>query len=73
MNSASLYGLAGRYDNPIPPRFLAPIDFLKIPALNDKQGCRTGPPGYIGWRNRFLGSLNVSKFGLRMTLNLKES
>ncbi len=26
--------LAGRYDNPIPPRFLAPIDFLKIPALN---------------------------------------
>jgi hypothetical protein len=33
MNSASLYSLAGRYDNPIPPRFLAPIDFLKIPAL----------------------------------------
>jgi hypothetical protein len=32
MNSASL---AGRYDNPIPPRFLAPIDFLKIPALNN--------------------------------------
>jgi hypothetical protein len=26
---------------------------------------RTGPPGYIGWRNRFLGSLNVYKFGLR--------
>ncbi len=25
--------LAGRYDNPIPPRFLAPIDCLKIPAL----------------------------------------
>jgi hypothetical protein len=34
MNSASLCSLAGRYDNPIPPRFLAPIDFLKIPALN---------------------------------------
>jgi hypothetical protein len=32
MNSASLCSLAGRYDNPIPPRFLAPIDFLKIPA-----------------------------------------
>jgi hypothetical protein len=28
--------LAGRYDNPIPPRFLAAIDFLKIPA----QACR---------------------------------
>ncbi len=24
--------LAGRYENPIPPRCLAPIDFLKIPA-----------------------------------------
>jgi hypothetical protein len=24
--------LAGRYDNPIPARFLAPIDFLKFPA-----------------------------------------
>jgi hypothetical protein len=24
--------LAGRYDNPIPSRFLAPIDCLKIPA-----------------------------------------
>ncbi len=34
MNSASLCSLAGRYDNPIPPRFLAPIDFLKIPALH---------------------------------------
>jgi hypothetical protein len=33
MNSASLRSLAGRYDKPIPPRFLAPIDFLKIPAL----------------------------------------
>ncbi len=25
---------------------------------------RTGPPGDKGWRNRFLGSLNVYKFGL---------
>jgi hypothetical protein len=33
MNSVSLCSLAGRYDNPIPPRFLAPIDSLKIPAL----------------------------------------
>ncbi len=24
---------AGRYDNPIPPWFLVPMDFLKIPAL----------------------------------------
>ncbi len=35
INSTSLCSLAGRYDNPItiPPRFLAPIDFLKILAL----------------------------------------
>jgi hypothetical protein len=33
MNSASLWCLAGRYDNPIPTRCLDPIDFLKIPAL----------------------------------------
>jgi hypothetical protein len=33
MNSASICSLAGRYDNPIPPRFLAPIDFLKIPVF----------------------------------------
>jgi hypothetical protein len=33
INSASLCSLAGPYDNPIPSRCLAPIDFLKIPAL----------------------------------------
>jgi hypothetical protein len=25
------------------------------PSMEARQGCRTGPPGYIGWRNRFLG------------------
>jgi len=30
---ASLCSLAGRYDNPIPTRFLAHIDCFKIPAL----------------------------------------
>ncbi len=34
MNSASLCSLAGQYDNPIPPRFLATIDSLKIPVLS---------------------------------------
>jgi hypothetical protein len=38
MNSASLSSLAGRYDNPLPPRFLAPIDSLKIPALSINIG-----------------------------------
>jgi hypothetical protein len=32
INFASLCSLKGRYDNPIPTRFLAPIDCLKIPA-----------------------------------------
>jgi hypothetical protein len=31
--------LAGRYDNPIPPRFLTPIDFLKIPAQEPEGVC----------------------------------
>ncbi len=31
-NSARLCRLAGRYDDPIPVRFLAPIDCFKIPA-----------------------------------------
>ncbi len=38
MNSASLCSLAGRYDNPLPPRFLAPIDSLKISALAGRYG-----------------------------------
>ncbi len=33
IDSASLCSLAGRYDNTIPTRFLAPIDCSKIPAL----------------------------------------
>jgi hypothetical protein len=37
MNSASLCSLAGRYDNPLPPRFLAPIAALKIPAQDSTQ------------------------------------
>ncbi len=41
MNSASLCSLAGRYDNPIPPRFLDPIGFLKIPAQEE---------GILTWR-----------------------
>ncbi len=38
MNSASLCSLAGQYHNPLPTRFLAPIDCLKIPALVTKVG-----------------------------------
>jgi hypothetical protein len=34
IDSASLCSLAGRYDNPIPSRFLAPMCCSKIPALS---------------------------------------
>jgi len=47
MNSVSLVSLcslAGRYDNPIPPRFLAPIDCLKIPALVLMESTSPSPP-----------------------------
>jgi hypothetical protein len=37
MNSASLCSLAGRYDNLIPTRILAPLDCLKIPIRNRSQ------------------------------------
>ncbi len=43
-NSASLCSLAVLYDNPIPTRFLAPIDCLKIPA--HRAGVRRGDVGY---------------------------
>jgi hypothetical protein len=35
------------------------------------RACRTGPPGYKGQRNRFLGSINVYKYGLSLlTINV---
>jgi hypothetical protein len=41
IDSASIYSLAGRYENPIPPWFLALIDSSKIPALvfKDEKIC----------------------------------
>ncbi len=40
MNSSSLCSLAGRYDNPIPTRFLAPIDCLKFQLCFKGLGAR---------------------------------
>ncbi len=37
----------------------------------DNPFWRTGPPGYIGWRNRVLGSVNVYKFGLSTQMIVK--
>jgi hypothetical protein len=53
MNSASLCSLAGRYDNPIPTRFLDPIESFKIPAqdvpVNFIHG-RIRQMVYASWR-----------------------
>ncbi len=69
-NSVRLCSLAGRYDNSIPTRFLAPTDCLKIPAESRGARNRVGIElsyrpaqlhrlaGFIPW-NRFLGSINV--------------
>jgi hypothetical protein len=35
-----------------------------LTGRNDNPICCTGPSDYIGWWNRFLGSLNVYKYGL---------
>jgi hypothetical protein len=36
------------------------LEFLNnLWGLGTMEGYRTGPPGYIGWRNSFLGSINV--------------
>ena len=46
---ASLCSLAGRYDNPVPPRFLAPMDFIKVPALERKDWKRQVNNRRNGW------------------------
>jgi hypothetical protein len=47
---------------PTPTAELVFVDLLRRPGIDSQLGgpvrnpiYRTGPPGYIGWRNRFLG------------------
>jgi hypothetical protein len=49
MNSASLSSLAVWYDNPIPPRFLAPIDCLKIQFCLQKNMKQNSSVNSITW------------------------
>jgi hypothetical protein len=51
INSASLCSLAGRYDNPLPLRFLAPIDSLKIPALEAVEIAENGEEAVLYWKH----------------------
>jgi hypothetical protein len=58
MNSASLCSLVGRYDNPLPPRFLAPIDSLKIPALLTTKSDTVGGGGVASTKKIFCAIQN---------------
>ncbi len=55
IDSASLCSLAGRYDNPLPTRFLALIDRSKIPAQ------KRGPSQGFSITSRFLAPIDCSK------------
>jgi hypothetical protein len=55
-NSARLYSLAGRYDNPIPTWFPAPIDCLKIPA---QDLCEESTPSVLSHSVLTANTLNL--------------
>ncbi len=68
MNSASLCSLPGQYDNPLPTRFLAPIDCLKIPAQSEFTPFAGGkylgePKIVISWR-----CMCISRWGVSFTV-----
>ncbi len=64
-DSAKLRSLAGRYDNPIPSRFLAPINCLKIPALSWELAPPTPPPPW----HKTHSNVYLSPFFLFFTLS----
>jgi hypothetical protein len=66
INSASLCSLAGRYDNPSPTRFLAPIVGLKIPA----QCCESGYGGWPPGSESFLLYLSKMQRNCRKKFNI---
>ncbi len=80
MNSASLCNMA-RYDNPVPPRFLAPIDSLKIPEpvfVNllrspgiDSQPGRPDRRPYLLYRPAMLDRLAELNPGLLYRLQIR--
>ncbi len=54
-------------------KLLPELEFLKSLwglGTEEEEGYRTGPPGYVGWRNSFLGidsgaPYTFKKYGLR--------
>jgi hypothetical protein len=66
MNSASLCSRAGRYDNPLPLRCLAPIASLKFQLYSSYRPARLHRLAKSIPRNRFLASINIYKYGLSL-------
>ncbi len=69
------YSLAGRYDNPIPTRFLASIDCLKIPALFCTLGLVQEPSSQVeetgeGEEGEHIAAIRFKRALSRDTVNL---
>jgi hypothetical protein len=60
IDSASICSLAGRYDNPNPTRFLAPVDCSKILALTQYIR-QAGQHNNNSVPTRFLAPIDYSK------------
>jgi hypothetical protein len=71
----SVYGPERRHGSSRVPEPLF-VNLLRCPGIDSQRRADTttqfivgaDPPDYTGWRNRFLGSLNVYKYGLRPCL-----
>jgi hypothetical protein len=53
----------------ISPLLCSELEFLKSLwglGTEEEEGYRTGPPGYIGWRNSFLGIDSVAPYTLKI-------
>jgi hypothetical protein len=70
MNSTSLCSLAGLYNNPIPTRFLAPIDCLKIPAQIPFTGILCAS---IGSQMVFMPDGGNRKYAENMSTNISRA
>jgi hypothetical protein len=69
MNSARLCSMVGRYDNPIPPRFLAPIVSLNSSSVHfEVERCGYRPAAEIEARG-FRSAAKIVASGLGLLLN----
>jgi hypothetical protein len=72
INSGSLCSLAGRYDNPIPTRFLSPKDCLKIPAQHSRMyraGTVSGRFKQLNFSHSSSLRIQIHRFWIRIQEN----